>query len=147
LAGSILAVTNVQAQTQNQPASGATGSAPAAAQTTKQVPVEIVSTDQSGLTVTVKQPARANVDMSNPPDTSIVTLPVKSTAVAGLGSVRNGDQATITCMETNNGALSGAASGMTGVTGSTAPGTSGTGNPGTAGAAAGTTPGTTSGAA
>src|SRR5262249_46315149 len=63
-----------------------------------QVAVEVVSADQSGLTLTVRQSGRFNVSTSNlPEDTSIVTLPVQAGAAPSLRSVRSGGEVTITC--------------------------------------------------
>jgi hypothetical protein len=100
------------------------------------IPVEVVSADQSGQTITVRPPARLNVaTTSTPEDTSIVTLSVLTSAVPALRSVRNGQEVTITCASTGAG----------GTTGGSLPGTvagSGTGTSG--GTAAGATSSATS---
>jgi hypothetical protein len=70
----------------------------AAATPTRRIPVEVVSTDQVGQTITVRQPGRLNVATSETPeDTSIVTLPVQTGALDALRTARNGYEVLITC--------------------------------------------------
>jgi hypothetical protein len=115
-------------------ASGSSVAPSAPARSTQQVSVEVVSADQSGQTITVRQPSRLNVaTTSTPEDTSIVTLPVQTEAVAALRNMRNGQEVVVTCLTTtpltgagaagNAGTLGGTAAGnVSGTLGGTAAG-------------------------
>jgi hypothetical protein len=122
----LLAVAPASAQTPGgtapPPTNRGSMNVPAQSQTTiasqQQVAVEVVSADQSGQTLTVRQPARLNVaTTAQPEDTSIVTLPVDARAVNQLRTVRSGQEVLITCL--NAPTIADTATGTTGTTGTT----------------------------